>query len=58
MVGLWIIGAVAVLAWMAGLEGLVILGLLFLLIIIGTILTTIGGVSKRRNHKQKYHPIH
>ena len=60
MVGLWILGLVAGIAWFAGLEWLIGIGLVVVLLFLSGVLSGLAGLSRRRshNHKDKYHPAH
>lgn len=58
MVGLWILGLFAGLAWINGWDWLVGIIILFLVLFISGLLSGLAGVSKYRKKKNKYHPVH
>lgn len=58
MVGLWILGLVAGIAWLSGAGWVVGAILIILLLLMSGILSGLAGLSRRRSHKDKYHPAH
>jgi hypothetical protein len=58
MIALWILGLVAGLAWINGMGWLVGAMLIIILLALSGILSGLAGLSRRRSHKQKYHPVH
>lgn len=58
MIGLWLLGLVAGIAWLTGYSWLIGLGIIIILILLSGVLSGLAGVSRRRKYKEKYHPIH
>lgn len=58
MIALWILGLVAGIAWLNGMGWLVGAMLIIVLLFMSGILSGLAGLSRRRSHKNKYHPAH
>ncbi len=58
MIGLWILGLIAGIAWINGVGWLVGAMLIAILLALSGVLSGLAGLSRRRSRKQKYHPAH